>query len=353
MSLYSNKMPVEKQDLEQIANRSINRLRFTEGHTTPEDKKLLRGLAKAIEGGNLESYRVSPLHILGTTIGLGAIIQGCSVPMSVFDPMYGPHIFVGPITGLRDFKGHYDGRQGTLLGIDYNVPVGTNVIAVADGPILAVQNRRRGGPTIWQEHGNGYVSLYTHLNEILVDTGRFVKRGQLIAKSGDRGEISYPMLHYGFGKLYSGEETSRGSGRRFTLWIDPDNLGEGGSRPKLYNMSPIPDKISQSERIYYRDIIERALGELKPEYKSTKMPPELKSYFDYFQDPDASHTPLWSPYMMAGMLTKYRVYFNDGAIERWNQGFNKMTDPKAQVPIIITHPIQNPILVETKDLNKR
>ncbi len=45
-------------------------------------------------------------------------------------------------------------------------------------------------------HSNGYVTAYAHASEILVKRGETVKRGQVIAKSGETGNVKSPELHF-------------------------------------------------------------------------------------------------------------------------------------------------------------
>jgi murein DD-endopeptidase MepM/ murein hydrolase activator NlpD len=45
-------------------------------------------------------------------------------------------------------------------------------------------------------HSNGYVTAYAHASEILVKRGDQVKRGQVIARSGQTGNVSSPQLHF-------------------------------------------------------------------------------------------------------------------------------------------------------------
>lgn len=52
------------------------------------------------------------------------------------------------------------------------------------------------GQLILIRHANGYVTAYAHLNELGVKEGDKVRRGQIIAKSGDTGDVSSPQLHF-------------------------------------------------------------------------------------------------------------------------------------------------------------
>ena len=82
-------------------------------------------------------------------------------------------------------------------GIDIINDVGTNVYAAGDG-VVRFAGRTQGGYGVVVEvdHGYGYSSLYAHLSQVLVKSGRTVKRGELIARCGRTGLVSGPHLHY-------------------------------------------------------------------------------------------------------------------------------------------------------------
>ena len=48
----------------------------------------------------------------------------------------------------------------------------------------------------WCATPNGYVTAYAHASELLVKRGDQVKRGQVIAKSGQTGNVNAPQLHF-------------------------------------------------------------------------------------------------------------------------------------------------------------
>jgi murein DD-endopeptidase MepM/ murein hydrolase activator NlpD len=45
-------------------------------------------------------------------------------------------------------------------------------------------------------HYNGYVTTYAHASELMVKRGDRVKRGQIIARSGQTGNVNAPQLHF-------------------------------------------------------------------------------------------------------------------------------------------------------------
>ena len=52
------------------------------------------------------------------------------------------------------------------------------------------------GQTVVIDHGNGYETSYSHLSKINVRKGQTVRRGDIIALSGDTGLSLAPHLHY-------------------------------------------------------------------------------------------------------------------------------------------------------------
>lgn len=82
-------------------------------------------------------------------------------------------------------------------GINLAVPEGTPVKAAEDGVVAYSGNELKGyGNLILVRHANGYVTAYAHASELLVKRGDTIKRGQVIAKSGQSGEVASPQLHF-------------------------------------------------------------------------------------------------------------------------------------------------------------
>src|SRR6266852_9394224 len=75
-------------------------------------------------------------------------------------------------------------------GINLAVPEGTPVKAAEDGVVAYSGNELKGyGNLVLVRHSNGYVTAYAHASELLVKRGDTIKRGQIIAKSGQSGEV--------------------------------------------------------------------------------------------------------------------------------------------------------------------
>src|SRR5579863_1409929 len=82
-------------------------------------------------------------------------------------------------------------------GINLAVPEGTPIKAAEDGVVAYSGNELKGyGNLVLIRHANGYVTAYAHASELLVKRGDTIKRGQIIAKSGQSGEVASPQLHF-------------------------------------------------------------------------------------------------------------------------------------------------------------
>lgn len=82
-------------------------------------------------------------------------------------------------------------------GVDYTVPTGTRVFATADGKVESVVTRKTtSGLNVVISHGGGFETLYSHLSQINVRKGQKVRRGDIIALTGNSGLSLAPHLHY-------------------------------------------------------------------------------------------------------------------------------------------------------------
>ena len=90
----------------------------------------------------------------------------------------------------------FTGKQTYHRGLDFSVPVGTAVRVTGDGVAIVVQTQRGFGKVLKVDHGNGVTTVYAHLDRILVAKGDRVRRGDVVARSGNSGRSSAPHLHY-------------------------------------------------------------------------------------------------------------------------------------------------------------
>jgi lysostaphin len=82
-------------------------------------------------------------------------------------------------------------------GVDYAAFLGSPVKATAPGVvILARTGFKLHGNVVAIDHGQGVVSIYIHMQKVLVHAGEHVEAGQIIGKVGQTGRANGPHLHF-------------------------------------------------------------------------------------------------------------------------------------------------------------
>ena len=126
---------------------------------------------------------------------------GLQHPFAANIPITSPFARNRPVPGgTADFNGtgFYD-----HTGIDFGAPCGTPIYAPADGKVsLAGQTNvvYGGGNVLWISHGvvqgNALMTVFYHNASVLVSSGQRVKRGQLVAYSGNTGNSTGCHAHF-------------------------------------------------------------------------------------------------------------------------------------------------------------
>ena len=147
-----------------------------------------------IPGGWRESQQFVVPTVWRAGAGANRTISGpgsCSVPEG---GAYGTGFFVWPsmnhyLSGNDFWSGH--------LGIDIAGPTGAPVYAADSGVVVYAGVIGGGyGNMIMIDHGNGFHTLYAHLNAIYVACGQSVVKGQGIGQVGSTGNSTGPHLHF-------------------------------------------------------------------------------------------------------------------------------------------------------------
>jgi murein DD-endopeptidase MepM/ murein hydrolase activator NlpD len=105
--------------------------------------------------------------------------------------------FRWPVRGriIEEFGANAGGARND--GINLAVPEGTSVKAAEDGEVIYSGNELKGyGNVVLVKHPDGFVSVYAHASDLLVNKGDKVSRGQIIARAGATGNVSQPQLHF-------------------------------------------------------------------------------------------------------------------------------------------------------------
>ena len=103
---------------------------------------------------------------------------------------------VMPVDGAR-LTSTFGPRWGTYhYGIDLAAPMHTPEYAAADGVVLRAGSASGFGLAVYILHESGDVTVYGHMDEILVEPGQYVEAGETIALLGNRGQSTGPHLHF-------------------------------------------------------------------------------------------------------------------------------------------------------------
>jgi murein DD-endopeptidase MepM/ murein hydrolase activator NlpD len=114
-------------------------------------------------------------------------------------PLPGYH-YITSYFGPRDLAG-YNYHYG--IDISGSGVYGHDIVAAESGTVLLAQTDKSWGKFILIDHGNGMLTRYAHCSKLLVSQGDRVKRGQVIAKVGDTGNVTGPHLHF---EVYEGDK---------------------------------------------------------------------------------------------------------------------------------------------------
>ena len=92
-------------------------------------------------------------------------------------------------------------------GMDIAAETGTPVHNPSAGTVIELGDFFFSGNLVYIDHGQGLISLFAHLDEIDVELGQRVSKGEIVGKVGATGRATGPHLHWGLGLNGS--------------WIDP------------------------------------------------------------------------------------------------------------------------------------
>ena len=116
-------------------------------------------------------------------------------------------------------------------GTDYAGPIGTPILATADGTVTKSERRGGNGNYVKIRHNGTYETQYLHMQKRLAKVGDFVRQGEVIGTIGMTGNTGGPHVCYRFWK----------NGKQ----VDPYKQDLPASEPLAPQLIPVFDSVMQ------------------------------------------------------------------------------------------------------------
>ncbi|MEE8342995.1 MAG: peptidoglycan DD-metalloendopeptidase family protein [Gammaproteobacteria bacterium] len=170
--------------------RPVQRIPFTvthksyeEQHLTIENKRMVNPQKRDLERIGKERVRIVK--------ALAQWSERRDVPLRFDLPVDG--VQSSPF-GLRRFFNEQPRRPHS--GLDIAAPEGTPIRVPAPGIVIDTGNFYFNGNTVFVDHGQGLVTMYCHMNSIIVTPGKRLPNGAIIGTVGETGRVTGPHLHW-------------------------------------------------------------------------------------------------------------------------------------------------------------
>lgn len=191
---------------EEQALRSSREKRSAYLLSVRKDKKVLE---QRLRDSRASEKQILALITRAEQARLSAVTRKPQQPAAVVAP---PVIYSGRFAGMKGrltwpVRGAVVSRFGRQrhpelntitenLGIDIKAREGGTVVAVGDGQVQTITWQRGSGNIVIISHGDGFYTVYTHLEEIRVSQDDPVRQGQAIGTVGESGSFNGPVLHF-------------------------------------------------------------------------------------------------------------------------------------------------------------
>lgn len=90
----------------------------------------------------------------------------------------------------------FTGRLSYHQGVDFSAERGTDIKATAAGVVTWSAQKQGYGLLVEVTHANGFQTRYGHADQLLVEVGEIVRKGQTIALVGSSGRSTGPHVHF-------------------------------------------------------------------------------------------------------------------------------------------------------------
>lgn len=163
---------------------SVANKNYETRHITIKNKRMVSPTKKDID----RHYKERPLIIAA----LKEWTENNNIQTNFMKPVEGRF---SSIFGLRRIYNNQK-RIRRHTGLDIAAPVGTAIKSPAVGKVIRTGSYFFTGNTVFIDHGQGLISMYSHLNKTHVKAGQQLQQGQTIGTVGMTGRVSGPHLHW-------------------------------------------------------------------------------------------------------------------------------------------------------------
>lgn len=106
---------------------------------------------------------------------------------------------IWPLPGVSYVSCYYGGYDGHR-GMDIAGPYGTAIVAAESGTVIEANNYDSWGDSwgyyVLIYHNGTYTTRYAHMSSMVVSTGQYVEKNQIIGYEGATGNVTGPHLHF-------------------------------------------------------------------------------------------------------------------------------------------------------------
>lgn len=156
---------------------------YTEQHITLANKAMVNPSEESLQRIRSESQRQRKLYKSFTT--LKDLSRGFDWPLR------------GVTTSLYGHRRFFNGEpRSPHSGLDIAADTGTPVHAAGNALVTLADELYFNGNTLFLDHGQGLITMYCHLSELLVAPGDSVEQGDTIGLVGATGRVTGPHLHW-------------------------------------------------------------------------------------------------------------------------------------------------------------
>lgn len=157
--------------------------RYKEQHLTVKNRRHVNPTAEDLKRIGAEKQRINK--------AFASFRDDRFVDVEFSQPVDGP---LSSPFGLRRFFNEQPRKPHS--GLDIAAAEGTPIHAPADGVVTETGDYFFNGNTVFIDHGQGLVSMYCHMQKIMVSVGQQLRRGDAIGTVGKTGRVTGAHLHW-------------------------------------------------------------------------------------------------------------------------------------------------------------